>query len=36
MEAAGFSDVRILPDVVRIHRQVPDFLVAAIGATNPG
>jgi L-histidine N-alpha-methyltransferase len=33
---AGFADVRFLPDVVRIRQQVPDFLVAAIGATSPG
>jgi SAM-dependent methyltransferase len=31
-EAAGFVDTRFVPDVVRIHRQVPDFFVSAIGA----
>jgi SAM-dependent methyltransferase len=36
MEAAGFVDVRVLPDVATIRRRVPDFLVAAIGATSPG
>lgn len=35
MEAAGFGDIRFLPDIVRIREQVPDFLVAAIGATRP-
>ncbi len=35
-EAAGFTDVRFLPDIVRIRDRVPDFLVAAIGATRPG
>ncbi|HZP37630.1 MAG TPA: class I SAM-dependent methyltransferase [Methylomirabilota bacterium] len=35
MEAAGLADVRFVPDVVRIHRQVPDFFVSAIGATRP-
>ena len=35
IEAAGFSDVRILPDIARVREQVPDFLVAAIGATRP-
>lgn len=34
-EAAGFGDVRFLPDIVRIHEQVPDFGVTAIGATRP-
>lgn len=33
--AAGFTDVRVLPDVDRIGRSVPDFSVAAIGATRP-
>jgi len=35
IEAAGFRDVRVLPDVARIHRVVPDFGVAAIGAIRP-
>jgi SAM-dependent methyltransferase len=35
MEAAGFADVRFLPDIVRVRPLVPDFLVAAIGATRP-
>ncbi len=36
VEAAGFEDVRFLPDIARIHDEVPDFGVAAIGATHPG
>jgi len=35
-EAAGFADVRFVPDIAEVRRQVPDFLVAAIGATRPG
>lgn len=35
MEAAGLVDTRFVPDVVRIHRRVPDFFVSAIGATRP-
>ncbi len=33
-EAAGFVDVRFLPDILRIREQVPDFFVVAIGATR--
>jgi SAM-dependent methyltransferase len=35
MAAAGLEDVRILPDVARIRAEVPDWSVAAIGATRP-
>jgi SAM-dependent methyltransferase len=35
IESAGFADTRFVPDVMRIRRQVPDFLVSAIGATRP-
>jgi SAM-dependent methyltransferase len=35
IEAAGFTDVRFLPDIALVREQVPDFLVAAIGATRP-
>jgi SAM-dependent methyltransferase len=35
MAAAGFVDVRLLPDIVRIRDRFPDFYVAAIGATRP-
>lgn len=35
MEAAGFTDVRIVPDVERLRRRFPEFNVAAIGATRP-
>ena len=36
IEAAGFADVRFLPDTLRIREEVPDFFAAAIGATRPG
>jgi len=36
MEAAGFVEIRFLPDIPRIRDQVPKFVVAAIGATRPG
>ncbi len=36
IEAAGFVDIRFLPDIVRIRDQAPKFVVAAIGATRPG
>jgi SAM-dependent methyltransferase len=35
LEAAGFRDVRLLPDIVRIRKEFPGFYVAAIGATRP-
>ncbi len=35
IEAAGFADVRFLPDILRIREEVPDFFAAAIGATRP-
>jgi len=35
MEAAGFVDVRLLPDLERLRDLVPDFTVAAIGANRP-
>ena len=35
MEAAGLTDVRVLPDVARVRAGVPDWSVAAIGATRP-
>lgn len=34
IEAAGFTDVRVLPDVDRIGVVVPNFSVAAVGATR--
>lgn len=34
IEAAGFTDVRVLPDVDRIGVAVPNFSVAALGATR--
>lgn len=35
LEAAGFADVRVLPDIMRIRDEFPGFYVAAIGATRP-
>jgi SAM-dependent methyltransferase len=35
LEAAGFADVRTMPDVARIRAVFPTFYVAAIGATRP-
>ena len=35
MEAAGFTDVKVLPDVARVAARFPAFCVAAIGATRP-
>ena len=35
LEATGFRDVRVLPDVARIRDEFPGFYVAAIGATRP-
>jgi hypothetical protein len=34
LEATGFQDVRILPDVTRIRDGFSGFYVAAIGATR--
>jgi SAM-dependent methyltransferase len=33
--AAGFADVRLLPDIARLRDRFPNFYVAAIGATRP-
>ena len=35
LESAGFRDLRMLPDVIRIRDEFPGFYVAAIGATRP-
>ena len=35
LTAAGFCDLRILPDIMRIRDEFPGFYVAAIGATRP-
>jgi SAM-dependent methyltransferase len=35
MQAAGFADVRLLPDIARLRDRIPAFCVAAIGATRP-
>jgi SAM-dependent methyltransferase len=35
MEAAGFVDVGVLPDIAGLRARYPDFIVAAIGATRP-
>lgn len=34
LHAAGFVDVRLLPDIARIRAHVPNFYVAAVGATR--
>jgi len=36
LEAAGFTDVKILPDLAHLAARFPTFCVAAIGATRPG
>jgi SAM-dependent methyltransferase len=36
MEAAGFVDVRMLPDIPSLRARFPHFQVGAIGATRPG
>jgi SAM-dependent methyltransferase len=35
LEAARFSDVRVLPDITRIRKEFPGFYVAAIIASRP-
>ena len=35
MEAAGFVDIRFLPDIVRVQEEAPRFIAAAVGATRP-
>jgi len=35
LQAAGFRDVRLLPDVARIREEFSGFHLAAIGATRP-
>ena len=35
LDAAGFRDVRFLPDIARLRDEFPSFYVAAIGATRP-
>jgi SAM-dependent methyltransferase len=35
LEAAGFRDVRLLPDITRMRDEFSGFYVAAIGATRP-
>lgn len=34
LEAGGFQDVRFLPDIRKILPEVPEFVVAALGATR--
>ena len=36
MQAAGFTDVRLVPDVDTLRHRFPQFNVAAIGATRAG
>ena len=33
--AAGFADIRFLPDIAQLRDAAPEFTVAAIGATRP-
>ena len=35
LEASGFADVRVMPDVTRIREEVSEFSVAAVGGTRP-
>jgi len=35
MEAAGFVDVRMLPDIPSLRARFPHFQVGAVGATRP-
>ncbi len=35
LEATGFADARVMPDVARIREEVPEWSVAAIGGTRP-
>ena len=35
LKAAGFTGVRMLPDLVRLREEFPGFYVAAIGASRP-
>lgn len=35
LQAAGFADLRVLPDIARIRTAVPDFFVAAVGGARP-
>jgi SAM-dependent methyltransferase len=35
LEAAGFVDVRFLPDIARLRDRFPMFCVTAVGATRP-
>jgi SAM-dependent methyltransferase len=35
LEAAGFRDIRVLPDIDRIREVFPTFYVAALGAVSP-
>jgi SAM-dependent methyltransferase len=35
MEAAGFVDVRFLPDIEKVQAEAPKFIAAAIGGTRP-
>jgi hypothetical protein len=34
LQAAGFRDVRVLPDIARVRAVAPQFSVAAIAATR--
>jgi SAM-dependent methyltransferase len=36
LEAAGFVDIRFLPDIVRVQDHAPRFIAAGVGASRPG
>jgi len=35
LQAAGFADVRMFPDIRRLRADFPDFCVGAVGASRP-
>ena len=35
LQAAGFADVRMFPDIRRLRAEFPDFCVGAVGASRP-
>ena len=35
MQAAGFADVQLFPDIRRLRTNFPDFCVAAVSARCP-
>jgi hypothetical protein len=35
MDAAGFVEIAVLPDIAAMRARFPDFNVGAVGATRP-